>query len=747
MTETNKQATGAATTDTDTDTESIHSSHFLIHLTAERLALAPGRVAAAAALLDEGATVPFIARYRKEATGNMDEVEVIAVRDALATVRELHKRKEAILASLKERDLLTPELRKTVESAETRTVLEDIYLPYRPKRKTRGSMARERGLAPLAEMLAADARRVQGRLDPASEARKYVDPENGVATVDDALAGARDIIAETVNEDAQARSPVRELFRKKAILVSTSDTKKRAKEGASKYRDYFEWSEPASKAPSHRLLAVFRGATEGYLSFSLRPPEEAALKILLRNRVKGNGGSAEQVGLAIEDGYRRLMAPSLENELAGELKERADAVAIDVFADNLRELLLAPPLGGEPVVGIDPGIRTGCKIVCLDAQGGLLHYETIVLLPPDRRPTDAGEQIRHMIDEFGCRAIAVGNGTGGRETLAFVESLRLDGIMVTLVNESGASVYSASETARREFPDHDLTVRGAVSIGRRLQDPLAELVKIEPKAIGVGQYQHDVDQKALQRTLDDVIASCVNAVGVDLNTASVELLSAVSGLSAASARAVVEQRAGTGPFGSRDQLLEVAGLGPKTFQQCAGFLRIREAKNPLDGSAVHPERYELVERMAADLHTTPAGLMQDDDLRRKIEPSRYADDTVGLPTLEDILNELEKPGRDPRDRFEGFSFAEGIESIEDLEPGMRLPGIVTNVTAFGAFVDVGVHQDGLVHISKLKDEFVKDPRDAIAVNRKVTVIVLEVDAERRRISLSTRPSDLANPPA
>jgi uncharacterized protein len=708
-----------------------------LHRHGERLSrelgLHPGQVAAAAALLDDGATVPFIARYRKEATGSLDEVAVEAIREGLERLRALDKRREAIRESLAERGLLTTELALAVDGAETIGLLEDIYLPYRPKRRTRATIAREKGLQGLADRLFA-----QGAIDPQAEAAAFVDPEKGVATIEEALAGARDIIAERISEEPAARSRMRDLFARRALLRSRIGKGK--EESGAKFRDYFNWQEIASGSPSHRILAIFRGEQEEVLSVHVSPPEEEAVPLLATLFVKGNGPAARQVALAVEDGYRRLLGPAMETEIRGALKERADQEAIRVFAANLRELLLSPPLGGKNVLAIDPGFRTGCKVVCLDRQGRLLDTGTI--FPHQETPKakeEAAAKVRGWCERFAIEAIAIGNGTAGRETEAFVRSLGLPpAVPVVMVNESGASVFSASAIAREEFPDRDITVRGAVSIGRRLMDPLAELVKVDPKAIGVGQYQHDVDQKALASSLETVVTSCVNQVGVDLNTASPRLLSFVSGLGPSLAKNIVAFRDEHGGFAARRDLLKVPRLGAKAFEQAAGFCRIRGGKNPLDASAVHPESYPVVERMAKDLGCAVAELLRDEELRKRIVPNRYIDKTIGLPTLTDIMAELERPGRDPRERFEPFSFAEGVEKIEDLAPGMKLPGIVTNVTAFGAFVDIGVHQDGLVHVSQLANRFVKDPAQVVKVQQKVTVTVLAVDLPRKRISLSMR---------
>jgi len=704
-------------------------------------------------LIDEGATVPFIARYRKEVTGELDEVAIMAVRDAAERNRELEKRREAILGSLKERDLLTPELEAAVSGATALNLLEDIYLPYRPKRRTRGTMAREAGLEPLAQWLletgtgaawdAVDEPRRGREIDAASlaaRAEPFIDAEKGVASGEEALAGARDILAEKFNEHPPLRKELRKVFVREALFSSSAVKAKEKSPEAATYRDYFQWEEKASKAPSHRILAVLRGASEGYLTVHFLPPEEIMENFLSRRCLGTNrNGAADQVWEAVWDGYRRLTAPSLENELKKELKEAADAEAIRVFAGNLRELLLSSPLGSKRVLALDPGLRTGCKLVCLDAQGALVHEDVIYPLAPRNDEAGAARTLKELCRRFSIEAVAVGNGTGGREAEAFCRrALEPGGAPVVMVNESGASVYSASEAARKEFPHKDVTVRGAVSIGRRLMDPLAELVKIDPKSIGVGQYQHDVDQKALKAGLDDVVLSCVNAVGVEVNTASSQLLSYVSGISPRVAQAICDTREAAGPFDSREALKKVPGLGAKAFEQAAGFIRVPGGKHPLDAGAVHPERYGLVEQMAGDVDCTVKQLMEDPEKRRLIKLEKYVTSDVGLPTLRDILQELEKPGRDPRDPFEFFAFSEEVHNIEDLTPGMVLPGVVTNVTAFGAFVDLGVHQDGLVHISQMADHFIKNPAEVVRVNQKVTVKVMEVDLPRRRIGLSMK---------
>jgi uncharacterized protein len=693
-------------------------------------AIPEAQVRSVAELLDEGGTVPFIARYRKERTGGLDEVAIQKVRDVLDAARELDKRREAILGSLTERGLLTDALGQAVRQSATLAELEDVYLPYRPKKRTRATMARERGLEPLAQGILA------GKVDPRAAAAGFVNPELEVPDVQAALDGARDIIAEIMSEDRRCREGMRRLFAAKGVIAST--VRKGKDEAGEKYRDYFDWRETARTAAGHRILAMLRGEREKILSLSLRPDQDEALAGLGQLFPIPTGPCGASVQEAVADGYGRLLGPSLETELWGELKTKADAEAIGVFAANLRELLLAPPLGPRRILALDPGLRTGAKLVCLDEQGSLLHGQTIFLVGGKGQAEEAGRVIAALVKTHAVQAIAVGNGTGGRETEAFVRGLGLPAdVDVILVNEAGASVYSASEIARREFPDLDLTYRGAVSIGRRLMDPLAELVKIDPKSIGVGQYQHDVDQAALKKSLDDVVVSCVNQVGVDVNTASPELLAHVSGLGPVLAANIVEHRRENGPFVDRKGLLKVKRLGPKAFEQCAGFLRVTGGRNPLDGSAIHPERYALVGRMAKDAGCGVAELLKDEGLRRRIDLSRYVGGEVGLPTLKDILAELEKPGRDPRPAFQVFRFAD-VHDMADLHPGMSVPGIVTNVTRFGAFVDVGVHQDGLVHISNLADRYVRDPSEVVRTGQQVLVTVLEVDVKRRRIGLSMR---------
>jgi len=710
---------------------------FIARIAAE-LNLPATKVSATARLLGESATVPFIARYRKEVTGSLDEVAITSIRDRLAQLTELEQRREAILKSLSERQLLSDVLKVAVEGADTLSALEDLYAPFRPKRRTRATIAKEAGLEPLADLLFNE----QATIDPLAVAAAFVSLEKSVPDVAAALAGARDILAERFSEDAATRSRLRELYWESAQVRSKVMMGKEA-EGA-KFKDYFDWTEPVSKIPSHRMLAMRRGEEEGVLLVRITPLEESAIAILegLFVQARGTPG-AEQVRLAAVDSFKRLVGFAIEAEVRIESKKRADQEAIRVFSENLRELLLAPALGQKNVLALDPGFRTGCKTVVLDRQGKLLHHDVIYATAGGtHQVAQAGEKVRDFVTRFAIEAIAIGNGTASRETEQFIRSLHLPpSIPVVLVNESGASIYSASEVAREEFPSEDVTVRGSVSIGRRLMDPLAELVKLDPKSIGVGQYQHDVDPNALQRGLDDVVVSCVNRVGVELNTASKQLLSYVSGLGPSLAANIVSHRNEHGPFRSRKELLKVSRLGPKAFEQCAGFLRIHEAENPLDSSAVHPERYELVDAMASDLGCAVSDLVRDGGLRGKIRPEKYVTNEVGLPTLKDILDELAKPGRDPRQRFEVFAFQEGVEKLEHLQPGMKLPGIVTNVTAFGAFVDIGVHQDGLVHVSQLADRFVKDPAEVVKVGQKVRVTVTEVDLARKRIALSMK----ANP--
>lgn len=706
----------------------IHPHYIKI---AQELGITDRQVAATALLLDDGATIPFLARYRKEATGSLDEVLIAQIRDRLEQLRELDKRRESILNSIQEQGKMTDELKAKIEAAETMAVLEDLYLPYKPKRRTRATIAREKGLEPLSELLFA-----QENFDIEAEAQKYIDAEKGVESIEDALAGARDIIAETVNEDQLARASVRRLFVEKGIFKAKVIAGKEDDEKASKYKDYFDWNEPIENAPSHRILALRRAEKEEVISLDLSPDEEEAIDKLEKQFVKGNNATTEHIKLAVKDAYKRLLKSSMETEVRLLTKKKADEEAIKVFADNLRQLLLASPLGQKNVLAIDPAFRTGCKIVCLDKQGKLLHNDVIY---PEKRQSEATTKIQQLLIAFQIEAIAIGNGTASRETESFIKSLGIPKeVMVVMVNESGASVYSASEVAREEFGDYDLTVRGAVSIGRRLMDPLAELVKIDPKAIGVGQYQHDVDQNQLKNSLDDVVMSCVNAVGVELNTASKQLLTYVSGLGPSLAQNIIEYRNKNGAFKKREDLRQVTRLGDKAFEQCAGFLRIQDAENPLDSSAVHPESYTIVEKMAQNLNCTVNDLIKNADLRKQIKLQEYVTETVGLPTLTDIVAELAKPGRDPREQFEAFEFSEGVNKMEDLQIGMKLNGIVTNITNFGAFVDIGVHQDGLVHISQLSNTFVKNPHDIVKVHQKVSVTVTEVDIARKRIALTMR---------
>ena len=698
---------------------------------ASALAISENQVRRTIALLDEGATIPFISRYRKEMTGSLDEVQVAKIRDMRDQFLELEKRREAILKSLLELGKLSPELEKAIKQAETLAKLEDIYLPYKPKRKTRAMAAREKGLQGLADQLF-----LQRLVAPIELAKSFVNPQKEVKNAEEALAGARDILAEQMMETPEAREDARRLFAKKTQVKSK--VAKGKQEVGMKYKDYFDWSESLHQAPSHRVLALLRGENEGILQISLSGPDDEVLERLERRFVTGRNACAQQVEMAIQDGYKRLLFPAMETEMRADAKKRADEEAIRVFAENMRQLLLAAPLGQKRLLAIDPGFRTGCKVVCLSKQGTLIDNTTIY---PHTGPGQAQEAVNSLqtwIKKYEIEAIAIGNGTAGRETEAFVKSLPTDKIPIIMVNESGASIYSASDIAREEFPDKDITVRGAVSIGRRLMDPLAELVKIDPKSIGVGQYQHDVDQKKLQSSLDDTVISCVNAVGVELNTASKQILSYISGLGPQLAQNIIDYRVKNGPFTSRAELKKVARLGEKAYEQAAGFLRIHQAKNPLDASAVHPERYPIVEKMAKDLQCKVSDLLAQDTLRKQIQIQRYVSEEVGIPTLSDIIQELAKPGRDPREQFEAFAFSEGINEIKDLRIGMKLPGIVTNITNFGAFVDIGVHQDGLVHVSQLANQFVKDPNDIVKVNQKVMVTITEIDIARKRIALSMK---------
>lgn len=690
------------------------------------------QVKAVRALLDEGATIPFIARYRKEKTGSLNEVVLSEIRDELARLAALESRRQAILKSLEEQHILTTELQNFVETALTMAALEDIYLPYRPKRRTRATVAKEKGLEPLALLILA-----QKIIDLSHEALSFVNAEKGVGSVEDAIEGARDIIAEWVNENTTARQMIRRLFYQEGVIQS-SLVKGKESDGI-KYNNYFDWQEPIARVPSHRMLAMFRGEHEGFLKLKISPPPEKALSLLHRHFVHSNNDAATQVILAIEDSYSRLLSPSIETDIRQQAKERADDEALRVFARNLTETLMAPPMGTRAILAIDPGYRTGCKVVCLDPQGKLLTNTVIYLGQSVARSEEAGKTILDLVKIFRIEAIAIGNGTGGRETEEFIRGLSLpDKLPVVSVNESGASIYSASVVAREEFPDYDITVRGAVSIGRRLLDPLAELVKIDPKSIGVGQYQHDVDQNKLKSNLDNTVISCVNEVGVKVNTASQQLLSYVSGLGPTLAKNVITYRNENGPFHSRADLKKVPRLGPKAFELAAGFLRIDDAENPLDASAVHPESYHIVARMAKDIGCTVTDLIRKDELRQQINLERYIGGEYGLPTLQDIMTELSKPGLDPREQFEAVAFAANIKTIDQLTPGMKLTGIVTNVTNFGAFIDIGVHQDGLVHISEMSDKFVKTPSDVVSVNQRVSVTVLTIDSERKRISLSMK---------
>ena len=705
----------------------------LIMTVATQTGVTPRQIEAVKSLLDEGATIPFIARYRKEKTGALNEVVLSEIRDGLERLAALDSRRSTILKSLEEQNVLTEQVRSSIESVMTMAELEDVYLPYRPKRRTRATIAKEKGLEPLAKLIL-----MQEIADPAHEAITFVNIEKGVGSVNDALAGARDIIAERVNEDGKARWTIRRLFHMEAVIQS-SVAKGKEIEGI-KYSNYFDWQEPVTRAPSHRMLAMLRGEKEGFLKLSISPSKEKAITLLQRIFVKNTGAASSQVAIAVEDSYERLLAPSIETDIRQQVKERADTEALQVFVRNLRETLMAPPLGQLAVLAIDPGYRTGCKVVCLDPQGKLLSNTVIYPNQSAARSQEAGKAILDFIEKFHIEAIAIGNGTAGRETEEFVRGLSLpDKIPLVMVNESGASIYSVSAVAREEFPEQDITVRGAVSIGRRLMDPLAELVKIDPKSIGVGQYQHDVDQNRLKNNLDETVMSCVNEIGVKVNLASQQLLTYVSGLGPTLAKNVITYRNENGPFRSRADLKKVPRLGPKAFELAAGFLRIDNAHNPLDGSAVHPESYHIVDRMAKDMGCTVADLMRNEKLRQEINLERYTGEDYGLPTLQDIMLELAKPGRDPREQFEAVAFTMNIKTIAQLTPGMKLAGIVTNVTNFGAFVDIGVHQDGLVHISQLSDNFVKNPADVVSVNQKVMVTVLTVDTERKRISLSMKP--------
>jgi uncharacterized protein len=698
---------------------------------ADELSVSEKQVKITIELLDEGGTVPFIARYRKEATGSLDEVQIAAIRDRKQQLEELDKRKEAILKSMIELEKLTPELEKHIMEAETMTILEDIYLPFKPKRKTKASVAKEKGLQGLADFIM-----IQNSDDLYTEALKYVNADLGVSNAEEALSGARDILAEFMSEQPELRGKMRELFVQAGTfhskLIKGKDTE------GQKYKDYFDWSEPVKTAPSHRILALRRAEKEIILTLDIEVPEDNAIRILEDFYVKGSNPSSMQVQQAALDAFKRLIKPSMETEIRLLTKKQADTEAIRVFADNARQLLLAAPVGQKRIMAIDPGFRTGCKLVCLDNQGQLVDNTNIYPHNGTEAAKESAKTIKFLVDKYSIEAIAIGNGTAGRETETFVKSLQLTDIVIVMVNESGASIYSASDVAREEFPDKDITVRGAVSIGRRLMDPLAELVKIDPKSIGVGQYQHDVDQNQLQSSLDDTVISCVNSIGVELNTASKQILAYISGLGPQLAQNIVDYRNKNGAFKRRSELRQVPRLGDKAFEQAAGFLRIRNAEHPLDSSAVHPERYALVEQMAKDLDCKVEELMKDEQFRQKIKLQSYVSETIGLPTLNDILKELAKPGLDPREQFETFSFSEGINSINDLHVGMNLPGIITNITAFGAFVDIGVHQDGLVHLSQMADKFIKDPNEVVKVSQKVMVRVTEVDVNRKRIALSMK---------
>ena len=687
-------------------------------------------------LLDEGCTIPFISRYRKERTGGLDEVQITAISDRAERLQEIAKRKETIVKTINEQQKMTPDLEKRINDCWELTTLEDIYLPYKPKRRTRAQVAREQGLEPLATILL-----MQREPNPERAAQRFVRDGLPIA---DCLTGAQDIIAEQVSEDERSRNQIRGAFRREAFIVSKVIKAKKDTDEAQKYSDYFDWEEPLKRCSSHRLLAMRRGESEGILRISLTIDDDEAVSRLQRNYVRGNGACQRLVAEAVEDGYKRLLLPSIETEFGRLSKERADEEAIKVFSENLRQLLLGAPLGQKRVMGIDPGFRTGCKVVCLDAQGNLLHHEAIFPHPPVNHRMQAVVHLQEMLKKFQIEAIAIGNGTASRETRSFVEdTLKEMGQgkptpTVFVVSEDGASVYSASKVARDEFPDEDVTVRGAVSIGRRLMDPLAELVKIDPKSIGVGQYQHDVDQTQLKHSLDQTVESCVNLVGVNLNTASQHLLTYVSGLGPTLAQNIVDYRKEHGAFTSRAQLKKVPRLGPAAYQQCAGFLRIPDAKNPLDNSAVHPESYAVVEQMAKDCHCTVSDLINKKELREKIDIQRYVTKEIGLPTLTDIMKELEKPGRDPREQIEEFEFDASVQTVEDLREGMELPGIVTNITNFGAFVDIGVHQDGLVHVSQMADRYVSDPTQVVHLHQHVRVRVIDIDLHRNRISLSMK---------
>ena len=706
-----------------------------ILLVAKKLGLHEWQVENTIRLMDGGATIPFISRYRKEMTGSLDEVQLMHIKEEYDRLKELDARKEAVIKSIEEQEKMTPELRQKIDAAITMSELEDIYLPYRPKRRTRATIAREKGLEPLAALIME-----QKENDPSLKAEGFINDD--VATVKEALAGASDIIAEWINEDEKARKQLRYLFEKEAFIFSKVVKGKEA-EGI-KYSDYYDWSEQLKKCPSHRLLAMRRGEEEGFLRLSVEPEEEHALTILNSIFVKGKNASSEIVTEAVKDSWKRLLSASMETEFRNISKEKADIEAITVFADNLRQLLLGSPLGEKNVLAIDPGFRTGCKVVCLDRQGNFIHNETIYPHPPQNETAMSIKKILSLVNAYKIEAIAIGNGTASRETEDFIKWIKFDNdIQVFVVSEAGASIYSASKTAREEFPDYDVTVRGAISIGRRLMDPLAELVKIDPKSIGVGQYQHDVDQQKLQKSLDDVVMSCVNAVGVEVNTASKHLLTYVSGLGPQLAQNIVDYRSENGAFRSRKELLKVKRMGDKAFEQSAGFLRIRNAENPLDASAVHPESYHVVEKMSKDLGCEVKELIINEDKRKEIQLERYVSPVTGLPTLKDIIEELAKPGRDPRSKIKEFSFAD-VHSMEDLREGMIVPGIVTNITKFGAFVDIGIKQDGLVHISNMSRRYISDPSAVVKLHQQVMVKVLAVDIERKRIQLSMKDVETKN---
>lgn len=702
-------------------------------LISQSLQLPEGQVARTISLLEEGATIPFISRYRKERTGGLDEVQIAAIKQQMDRLGELARRKETVLSAIGEQGKLTEELRARIEATWDSTALEDLYLPFKPKRMTRAELARRKGLEHLAKILMA-----QNEAQPERRAVAFARGE--VSSAEDALQGARDIIAEWINENEGARNIVRQSFRRTATI--TAKVIKGKEEEGAKYRDYFDFSEPLHRCTSHRLLALRRGEAEGILRVSISPDAEECRARLERRFVRGRNASSQEVALAVADALKRLLKPSIESEFARESKAKADEEAIRVFAENLRQLLLAPPLGQKRVLGIDPGFRTGCKVVCLDAQGNLLHYEAIYPHPPKNERGKAAAKVAQLVSTYNIEAIAIGNGTASRETEDFITNIRYDRkVQVFVVSENGASIYSASKLAREEFPDYDVTVRGAVSIGRRLMDPLAELVKIDPKSIGVGQYQHDVDQTALKQSLDRTVESCVNLVGVNVNTASKHLLTYISGLGPTLAQNIIDYRTEHGPFRSRRELLKVPRMGAKAFEQAAGFLRIPGGENPLDNSAVHPESYPVVERMAKDLHCSVSELIQDKEKKKALRLETYVNDKVGMPTLLDIMQELDKPGRDPRQAIQVFAFDPTVKSLDDLREGMVLPGIITNITNFGCFVDIGIKENGLVHISELADRFVSDPSEVVSIHQQVRVRVLSIDRERRRVQLSMKNID------